>query len=72
MAQPSTLIARDGDTLDALLWREAALGPQALGPVLAANPGLGGMGAILAAGAIVIVPATTPTTTALPFINLWD
>lgn len=72
MAAPLPLTARQGDTLDALLWREAGLGPAALPAVLEANPGLGGLGTILPAGTPVNVPATAPAAATLPLINLWD
>lgn len=72
MAQPLTLAARQGDTLDALLWREAGLDPAALPAVLDANPGLAGAGAVLPAGTRVIVPAAAPAASTLPLINLWD
>lgn len=72
MGAASTLTARQGDTLDALLWREAALGPAALASVLEANPGIAGLGPILPAGTTVTVPATAPTADTLPLINLWD
>lgn len=75
-AAATRLTARTGDTLDALLWREAALGPSALGAVLAANPGLAdlcaGAGAALPAGTVVSVPAAAPQASTLSLVNLWD
>ncbi|HEX7856044.1 MAG TPA: tail protein X [Sphingobium sp.] len=72
MAAALKLSARQGDTLDALLSREAARGPSALASVLEANPGLAGLGVILPAGTIVNVPATAPSAATLPLTNLWD
>lgn len=66
------LIARQGDTLDALLWREAALGSAALASVMTANRGLAGLGPVLPAGTAVTVPDTAPTAATLPLVNLWD
>jgi len=67
------LAAREGDTLDALLWRERALGPADLPAVLAANPGLADAGAVLPLGTAVVVPAAqaVPATDLLPLIQLW-
>lgn len=69
------IASQQGDTLDALLWRERALGPEALAPVLAANPGLAGVGALLPTGTLVIVPTTVTTSAANPvrdMVKLWD
>lgn len=68
----ATITARQGDTLDALLWRDAALGPAALASVLDANPGLAGLGPVLPAGTAVIVPEAAPSAATLPLVNLWD
>ncbi|HEX8301070.1 tail protein X [Sphingomonas sp.] len=68
-----TVHARQGDTLDALLWRERRLGPPALAGVLAANPGLADLGAVLPLGTPVVIPldaAAAPQTRTL--VNLWD
>lgn len=68
-----TLIAKQGDTLDALLWREAGLGPAAIGTVLDANPGLADLGTILPLGTSVGVPtATTTGKQTLQLVQLWD
>ncbi|MDR6133056.1 phage tail protein X [Sphingomonas sp. SORGH_AS802] len=74
MPAATTLRARQGDTLDALLWRDAGLGPADLPAVLAANPGIAEAGPVLPIGTIVIVPATQaiPATATRPLIQLWD
>lgn len=72
MASGRTVVAREGDTLDALIWREASLGPSALAAVLAANRGIADLGAVLPAGTKITIPAAAPETSALPLINLWD
>lgn len=66
--------ARQGDTLDALLWRDAGLGPADLPAILAANPGITEAGPVLPIGTIVTVPAAqaAPVTATRPLIQLWD
>lgn len=64
--------AQQGDTLDGLLWRERALGAANLAPVLAANPGLAALGAVLPAGTPVTIPATAPAATTRDLVQLWD
>jgi len=67
------LRARQGDTLDALLWRERGLRASDLAGVLEANPGLAGLGTVLPPGTAVAVPATaSPTPRLLPLVQLWD
>jgi phage tail protein X len=62
-----------GDTLDALVWRERSLGPADLPAVLELNPGLAALGPILPLGTTVTVPEiVTPTTPTLPLVQLWD
>jgi phage tail protein X len=72
--RPETITARDGDTLDALIWRERGLGPADLPAVLAANPGIAALGPILPKGQAVILPAITAPATAVrtDVVNLWD
>jgi len=69
---PDTVTARQGDTLDALIWRERGLGPGDLGSVLAANPGLAALGATLPIGTAVVLPDTAPATVVRDIIQLWD
>jgi len=68
------LIARAGDTLDDLAWREAGLGPADLPDVLIANPGLADHGPLIRAGTVVVLPAdrVQPVTATLPLVQLWD
>lgn len=74
MAAERHLVAKQGDMLDLLIWREAGLGPGELTRVMDANPGLVDAGAILPIGTVVIVPATTDAvaTRTRPLIQLWD
>ena len=69
---PLTLTAAQGNTLDALLWREAGLGADALLAVLEANPGLADLGPILPPGTRVVVPDLRPAPSDLPLIQIWD
>lgn len=67
------LSAIGGETLDALLWRERGLGPDDLAPVLAANPGIAGLGAIVPRGTIIRLPAPlVAAIRTLPIVRLWD
>jgi phage tail protein X len=74
MPAEQRLTAKAGDKLDQLLWREAGLGPNDLTRVLEANPGLADVGTILPLGTVVVVPASTETSTArvLPLVQLWS
>ncbi len=72
MSAATRLRARQGDTLDLLLWRELGLGALAVATVLAANPGLADAGAILPVGQIVIVPAQPATVDRVALVQLWD
>lgn len=64
--------ARQGETLDALIWRTRGLGPSDLGPVLESNPGLAELGTILPAGTHVVLPETPPAPVVRDIIQLWD
>lgn len=65
--------ARQGDTLDQLLHRDRGLAPEALGTVLAANPGLAALGAVLPTGTAVSIPDTARTATVeRRLVNFWD
>jgi phage tail protein X len=68
-----TLIARQGDTLDALLWRDAGIGPAGVGPTLAANPGVAELGTIIPAGTAITVPNTpAEQSQTRKLVQLWD
>jgi len=67
-----TVTARQGDTLDGLIWRERGLSAANLGPVLAANPSLAALGAVLPAGTPVILPDTPAAPVVRDIIQLWD
>lgn len=68
-----TFFAQQGDTLDALVWRERGFGGDDLAGVLLANPGLADHGAILPLGTAVVVPeSAAPAARTLPLVQLWD
>ncbi|MCW2410883.1 MULTISPECIES: tail protein X [unclassified Sphingobium] len=74
MARMQSLTALQGDTVDALIWREAGLGSGSIGAVLDANPGLADLGPILPLGTIVMVPISKApeATRQRPLTQLWD
>lgn len=67
------ITARAGDTLDGLIWRERGLGIDDCTRILAANPGIAGLGATLPAGTRVEIPETsTPAASVRNIVQLWD
>lgn len=70
---PDTVHARQGDTIDLILHRDRGLGPEAIGTVLAANPGLAALSPVLPVGTAILIPdaaASAPATR--PLLQLWD
>jgi phage tail protein X len=66
------LYSRQGDTVDALAWRELGLGSADIGPLFEANRGLADLGPILPERTAVAVPASAPAAETLDIIQLWD
>lgn len=69
------VIAHQGDTLDALLWRAVGRIGALLQATLDANPGLAALGEVLPHGTPVDIPdaaLATPAATDQPLIQLWD
>lgn len=65
--------ARQGDTLDGLIWRERGLGIADCPAVLAVNPGLAALGTILPTGSPVTIPAiAAPALPVRDVVQLWD
>lgn len=64
--------ALQGDTVDAVIWRAAALGASALPAIFAANPGLAAAGPVLAEGQEVLIPDAALRPPPAPLIQLWD
>jgi phage tail protein X len=70
-AAGETVISREGDTLDLVLWRNrgrtAALTEQALD----LNPGLAARGPVLPAGVAIVLPAATAPASVRETVKLW-
>lgn len=66
------VIARQGDTLDALCWRHYGRTAGVVEAVLEANPGLADLGPILPHGQRVVLPEQAPQPQRQDLINLWD
>ena len=65
--------ARQGDTVDALCWRELGATRGVVETVYALNRGLAAFGPILPAGTLVVLPERrTVRAPTLPTIQLWD
>lgn len=65
--------ARQGDTVDGLVWRDRGIGIAGVPAVFAANPGLAANGAVLAAGTPVTIPTiATPTVAVRSLVQLWS
>lgn len=75
-ATPVTMVRSvQGDTLSGIVWRHMGQGPGRVEAVLAANPHLAHMPALLPAGVAVELPATTNTTNRpapVSTVRLWD
>jgi len=73
-AAPDRITARQGDTLDALAWRERGLGPADWPALFALNPGLADHGPVLPMGSEVAVPpaSTAPAVAPRDLVQLWD
>lgn len=71
-AATTTLIALQGETVDALVWRAIRKGPAAVEVVLQANPHLAEQGVFLPAGLAVSIPADASAPATRPMINLWN
>ncbi len=65
---PITAIAQDREPLDALVWRTIGRGPDAVEHVLAANPGLGGLGE----GQAVLIPELASAPAEAELVQLWS
>jgi phage tail protein X len=63
--------AKQGDTLDELLWRAARLRPNAIPDVLAVNPGLSDY-VILPSGYAVTLPNISASPVTRPTVQLWS
>ncbi len=64
--------SREGETLDAVVWRAVAGGPATVEAVLVASPGLAALGPILPAGTAVTIPGSAVAPATAPLVQLWD
>lgn len=64
--------AFQGETLDALVWRETGKGSGAVERVLDANPGLAAIAASLPEGHPVTIPTLPSTVSEIQLLQLWD
>ena len=67
-----TVTSRDGDTVDALLWRERGRTAVVTEQVLELNPGLAARGPVLPAGVAILVPIVAAPTIVRDTVKLWD
>lgn len=69
-----TAYAHQGDTLDALCWRELGATADVVESVYDMNPGLAALGPILPQGTPVLLPdvSTIAAAPTLPTLQLWD
>ena len=65
--------ARQGDTVDSLVWRDRGIGIEGVSAVLAVNPGLAAVGAVLAPGTPVTIPTIAkPAVAVRDVVQLWS
>lgn len=66
------VIARQGDTVDAICWRHYGRTDGTVAAVLEANAGLADHGAVLPAGTLVDMPDPGATPRTKPLLQLFD
>jgi phage tail protein X len=67
-----SVIAHQGDTVDAICWRHYGRTAGVTEAVLDANPGLADLGPILPQGVLVNMPEAQTTAPLRQMVNLWD
>lgn len=68
----ATVIANQGDTVDAICWRYYGRTAGVTETVLGANPGLAEHGPIIPHGTPVTLPDAAPQVEQRQVVNLWD
>ncbi|MCY1283566.1 Phage Tail Protein X [compost metagenome] len=68
----ATVIAHQGDTVDAICWRHYGRTAGVTEAVLEANPGLADLGAVIPHGTTVLLPDAAPQAEQRQVVNLWD
>lgn len=64
--------ARQGDTLDAICWRELGATAAVLEQAYLLNQNMADVGPVLAEGTIVTLPDAPLASASLETVNLWD
>lgn len=73
MATADLVRARQGDTVDAICWRELGATRGVVEIVLELNRGLANLGPVLPEGTpVTLPPRQTVAPAVVPLINLWD
>lgn len=67
-----TVIARQAECLDALVWRATGQGADAVDAVLAATPSLSLIASALPAGFVVTIPDLPANPVERALVQLWD
>ncbi len=68
----TTVIANQGDTVDAICWRYYGRTAGVTEAVLDANSGLADLGPVIPHGTAVILPDAAPQAEQRQVVNLWD
>lgn len=68
----ATVIANQGDTVDAICWRYYGRTAGVTEAVLDANPGLAELGPVIPHGTAVTLPDAAPQAEQRQVVNLWD
>ena len=68
----TTALTHDGDTVDALLWRELGRTAGLTEQTLELNPGLAARGPILPAGVAIVLPDAVSPAPVRETVKLWD
>ncbi|MFG0467018.1 tail protein X [Pseudomonas putida] len=68
----ASVIANQGDTVDAICWRYYGRTAGVTEAVLDANPGLADLGPVIPHGTAVTLPDAAPQAEQRQVVNLWD
>ncbi|HBN7642444.1 tail protein X [Pseudomonas aeruginosa] len=68
----TTVIANQGDTVDAICWRYYGRTAGVTEAVLDSNPGLADLGPVIPHGTAVTLPDAAPQAEQRQVVNLWD
>lgn len=68
----TTHVTVQGDTVDLVAWKTAGRTADVVEAILAANPGLAAMGAVLPTGTRVVVPSVAAAAAEASLVTLWD